>query len=120
MGVKTMVEGEQFDAEKRRRAADKARMRALENSAVGPGSGAAKSNVRANRYLSRDGQPGGGLLSSSLLPPPGVPAPRELAGLRTNDTLRVRAPGAAADPLSVLLYKRACAAFPCLGPPAIH
>lgn len=89
MGLKTLAEGEQFDQEKRRRQADKARMKALENSAVGPGSGAAKSNVRANRYLSRDGGASTGMLSS-LLPPPGVPAPRELAGLRTNDSLRVR------------------------------
>lgn len=48
-GVKTLAEGEQFDLDKRRRAAEKARLRALEKSAVGPGSGAAKTNVRANR-----------------------------------------------------------------------
>lgn len=93
VGVKTLAEGEAYDADRRRRQADKARQRALENSAVGPGSGAAKSNVRANRYLSRDGPSG---LTSSLLPPPGVPAPRELAGLRTNDTLRGAQQGAGA------------------------
>lgn len=48
MGIHTLSESETYDAEKRRRVAECARLKALEMPAV-------KNNVRANRYLSRDG-----------------------------------------------------------------
>ena len=48
-GVRTLAEGEAYDAEKRRRVAEAARLRALEHPAYG------KQGARANKYLSRDG-----------------------------------------------------------------
>ena len=48
-GVRTLAEGEAYDAEKRRRVAEAARLRALEVPAYG------KQGARANKYLSRDG-----------------------------------------------------------------
>ena len=48
-GVRTLAEGEAYDAEKRRRVAEAARLRALEHPAYG------KQGARANKYRSRDG-----------------------------------------------------------------
>jgi transcriptional adapter 2-alpha len=50
-GVHTLLEGEIYDQEKRRRAAETARLRALEY----PASGKQGASSRANKYLSRDG-----------------------------------------------------------------
>lgn len=69
MGIHTLSEGETYDSEKRRRVAECARLKALEMPA-------GKNNVRANRYLSRDG------FIPAAIPNAGGAAPKELQKLQ--------------------------------------
>jgi transcriptional adapter 2-alpha len=69
-GITSLAEGDAYEAEKRRRANERARLRAAEGAAAAASAAAAVAagkpvNARSNRYLSRDGS---GVL---VMPPPG-------------------------------------------------
>jgi transcriptional adapter 2-alpha len=99
-GITSLAEGDVYEAEKRRRATERARIRALEGAAAAAASAAAAAaaagklpNARLNRYLSRDPAP------TAAAPAPGG-ALRELQKLHASDGAKgggaVTAAGAAA------------------------
>jgi transcriptional adapter 2-alpha len=69
-GITSLAEGDAYEAEKRRRANERARLRAAEGAAAAASAAAAVAagkpvNARSNRYLSRDGS------GALIMPPPG-------------------------------------------------
>ena len=78
-GVTTLVEAEVYERMKRRRDADKEKVKAIEAGIASGSVGGKTAAMRANRYLSRDGDGLGPLVATNSLN-------RELNKLRTNGT----------------------------------
>ena len=96
-GITSLTEGDVYEAEKRRRATERARIRALEGAAAAAASAAAAAaaagklpNARLNRYLSRDP-----VSTAAPAVPPGG-ALRELQKLHASDGVKAAAAAAAA------------------------